>query len=94
METTLSRRITVPDHVLCRQIEGEMVILDLDEEKYFGLDDVGTAMWQALTETGSGSQALDRLLEEYAVDRATLAADLVRLLERLHELSLLTLHED
>ncbi len=93
MNVLLSKRITVPEHVLFRRIENEMVILDLDAERYYGLDDVGTAMWLALTGIGSGRAAADRLLEVYDVDRDTLEADLVRLLERLSDRALLVLHE-
>lgn len=44
---TLAR---VPDDVLVRRLDdGESVLLDLRSERYYGLDTVSTAMWEALT---------------------------------------------
>ncbi len=52
--------ISVPDHVLVRQMDDELVILDLNTEAYFGLNDVGTAMWTSLQETSSIDDAYGR----------------------------------
>jgi hypothetical protein len=40
-----SHRVEVPADVMMREIGGEAVIVNLDSESYFGLDDVGTHMW-------------------------------------------------
>jgi hypothetical protein len=32
--------------VLVQELEGEAVLLNLASERYFGLDDVGTRIWQ------------------------------------------------
>lgn len=37
-------RLSAPPHVLIRQVEGESVMLNLQNERYFGLDEVGTRM--------------------------------------------------
>jgi hypothetical protein len=42
-------RVTVPEGVLVRELEGESVMLNLNSEFYFGLDEVGTRMWAVLT---------------------------------------------
>jgi len=39
-----SDKITVPDTVLFRELDGESVLLNLKTESYLGLDDVGTRM--------------------------------------------------
>ncbi len=64
-----------------RELEGESVILDLDSESYFGLDQVGTRMWQLVTEADSIQTAFDNLQEEYEVETDRLRADLTELLE-------------
>ena len=66
-----------------RELEGESVILDLNSESYFGLDQVGTRMWQAVTESDSIEAAFDRLLGEYEVEADTLRADLGDLVDDL-----------
>lgn len=79
----------MPSNVLFRELEGECVILNLDTESYFGLDDVGTRMWLALTRNESISAALDALQEEFDVDPARLRGDLEELLVDLLDQGLL-----
>ena len=83
MSTSFTQRLSVPDNVLFRELEGESVILDLDSEQYFGLDEVGTRMWQAVTEADSIQAAHDALLDEYEVEADTLRTDLSELLDTL-----------
>ena len=66
-----------------RELEGESVILDLHSESYFGLDQIGTRMWQAVTAADSIQAAFDVLLEEYEVEADTLRTDLSELLDTL-----------
>ena len=40
-----SKRFISPD-VMVRQVGGESVLLDLKTERYLGLDEVATRMWQ------------------------------------------------
>jgi hypothetical protein len=70
----------VPDHVLSRRVSGEVVILDLDSDEYFGLQEVGARVWE-LVETGAPFSAMvATLLEEYEVEAHRLAEDVRALL--------------
>ena len=71
-----------PD-VLCQQVEGQAVLLDLTGERYYSLDDVGTRIWEALTDESDPSVIVERLLTIYDVDESTLRADLGALIDRL-----------
>jgi hypothetical protein len=80
----LEGSIKVPSDVLVQRLpDDESVFLNLATEQYFGLDPTGTAMWVALTETGSVAGALERLVAEFDADRAVLSRDLAALVERL-----------
>ena len=69
----------VPEHVLARRTEDETVLLNLDNEQFYGLDQVGTRLWQ-LVETGTTfGEAVATLQAEYDVGREVLATDLVAL---------------
>lgn len=81
----------VPEDVVSREIEGETVILDLKHGTYFGLDAVGTRIWQLLVEHGRVLPAFEALLTEYDVDEGTLRADLTELLSQLRDKDLLRL---
>ena len=40
MELLLKNNVTVPDCVLVREMVGESVLLNLNSESYFGIDEV------------------------------------------------------
>ena len=83
MSLIFSARLTVPSHVLVRQVENESVLLNLTSERYFGLDEVGTRMWTALTTSPSIQAAYDTLIAEYEVEDARLRQNLEELVEKL-----------
>lgn len=83
MGINYAMKIAVPSHVLVRVFENESVILNLDTESYHGLDDVGTRMWTALTNSASIQEAFEALLSEYRVEPAQLRQDLDDFLETL-----------
>lgn len=64
------------DHILFGEIEEQIVIGDLKKGASFVLSDVGAEMWQAIVKHGNLEEVADTLLEDYAVDDATLRADL------------------
>jgi len=87
----LDQVITVSPDALFQEVEGEAVILDLAQGKYFGLDEVGTRIWQLLEAHGTAREVFDQMLEEFDVEPERFEADLEALLEALAESRLVTL---
>ena len=85
MSVSFTDRIRVPKDVLISRLQEESVLLNLDNESYYGLDDVGTRMLSVLNSSDSVQSAWLQLAEEYDVDREVLRDDLVSLVERLLE---------
>ena len=83
MQISFSDRVRIPDDVLISRLQEESVILNLDSERYFGLDDVGTRILSVLTTADSIENAYESLLEEYEVDSHVLRQDLLALIESL-----------
>jgi hypothetical protein len=65
------------------------VFLNLDTERYFGLDQTGTRMWQVITGSSNIEAAFQQLLSEFEVEPDTLRNDLLSLLDKLVENDLL-----
>ena len=84
-----SRAFTVSKDVLFQEVGGETVLLDLASEQYFGLDGVGTRVWQLLNEGLGQGAMVDVLLDEYEVERERLEADVRELLASLLEAGLI-----
>ena len=87
---SFSDRVRVPDDVLISNLQEESVILNLNSERYFGLDNVGTRMLSALSTSNSIEAAYELLLAEYDVDAQELRHDLSSLIENLLQQGLIT----
>jgi hypothetical protein len=88
-EGMAAARYSVPEHVLIQEINGQSVLLHLDTEVYYGLDDVGTEMWKALAQTASLVEAEALFLAKYDVEPDRLSGDLLELVTALEKHGLL-----
>jgi Coenzyme PQQ synthesis protein D (PqqD) len=86
----MTGRVTVPGHVMVRQLGDESVMLDMASGYYFGLDPVGARIWQLLSEASSFAEIVGRLVQEYDVTPEQAESDLVRFVEELKANGLLT----
>lgn len=84
-----SNRVAVPTHVLVRHLDEETVLLNLETEKYFGLDATGTRMWELLIHSPSIEAAYGKLSDEFEVEPELLRQHLSELLSQLVENGLL-----
>jgi hypothetical protein len=77
------RAVRVTPNTLSREVQGETVLLQLDSGEYFGLDEIGTRIWQLIVETGDLGDVHATLLREYDVEANVLTADFERLISEL-----------
>jgi hypothetical protein len=78
----------IPAHVLHREVDGEMVLLNLETERYFGLDAIGADIVTRLTQQPEAA-ALGALVADYPVDPEVLHRDVDDLVATLLEAGLL-----
>ena len=79
----LNQKITFADTVFAQEVDGEMVLLDMNSENYFGLDEVGTAIWQVMQEEETLKDVFEVLLKQYDVESEVLEKDLLNFVEEL-----------
>jgi Coenzyme PQQ synthesis protein D (PqqD) len=89
----LNQTITLSPDVISQEVSGETVLLDLESENYFGLDEVGTRIWQLIKETNDLQIIFNTLLDEYEVKEDRLQQDLDVLLSEISGLGLVTLEQ-
>jgi hypothetical protein len=89
MAISFTDHVTVPEGVLISHLQEESVILNLESERYFGLDDIGTRFLTVLTTSESIEAAHQKLAAEYDVDPQVLRQDLLALVENLVDQGLL-----
>ena len=81
--------LSAAPEVLCEEVNGEAVILNLATGRYFGLNEVGSRMWRLLSAGVGRDAAVSILLDEYDVPRDELEQDVARLSEQLMSAGLL-----
>ena len=86
---TLSSHVRVNKDVVFRDLEGEVVLLNLKAGVYFGLDPIGTRIWHLMQEHPSLQEVLDAMVEEYEVRKGQCEHDLLRFAGLLQEKDLI-----
>lgn len=84
----LPEHVTISPDVLYQTVEGQAVLLDLRDERYYSLDDVGSNIWKLLTEHHDVHVISERMLGLYEVDASKLREDLATFLSKLADAGL------
>jgi hypothetical protein len=89
----LDQTVAFSEQVISQEVLGETVILDLESECYFGLDAVGTRIWQLIRDSGELRAIYNTLLDEYDVEASRLRSDLEVLITDACKRGLITLSD-
>ena len=87
------KMIKIRPDILFQEVRGETVLLNLDNEKYFGLDETGTFFWELLQENNDFQKVFDIMLAEYDVDAEQLKTDLDKLVKEMVEAGLVEISD-
>ena len=69
--------------LLTAEVDGEIVMVNVEHGQYYGLDDIGSDIWERIEPACSFAALTDSLSVDYEADRETIAADVRALLERM-----------
>jgi hypothetical protein len=83
-----SRVVAAKDHVSC-ELEGEAVILKLDDCVYYGLNEGALAIWELIQKPAFVWEIRDEIIRQFEVESGSCERDTLDLLERLKDSSLL-----
>lgn len=75
-------------------LAGESVILELKSGVYYGLNDVGTRIWNLIQEPRTLNEIRDALVKEYEVDLACCERDIKALLQKLADSGLIEVRNE
>jgi len=82
-EFTESTVVVAADHQTSAEVDGESVILDLEEGVYYGLNPVGARIWTEIQEPTSIQEITEAITAEYDVDSEQCREDVISLLQDL-----------
>jgi len=84
--------VAVKSQVSC-QVDSETVVLHFDKGLYFGLNEVGTLIWNQVQQPRKVQEIRDAILREYEVSNEECERDLFTLLRELSEKGLVEVHD-
>jgi len=84
-------KIKRSNDILFQDIQDEIIILNMNNENYLGLDKVGARFWNILINTDSVKDAYEQLLDEFDVEPKTLQRDLNNYISELVKNDLVTI---
>ena len=79
----LNQKVIFSESVFAQLVDDEMVLLDMESENYFGLDEVGTSIWNAMQDNETLEEVFNVLLEQYEVGEEMLRNDLLNFVTKL-----------
>jgi hypothetical protein len=72
----LNSKIKIDSTVFAKEVDSEMVIFNANSEQYFGLDEVGTTIWNYIEQSKDLKVVLNNMVEKYDAEKSTLERDL------------------
>lgn len=87
---TLNSKINKAPDLLAAEMDGEIVLLNVEQGSYYGLDAVGSDIWQRLEAPIVISDLASQLARDYDGDVETIESDLLALAAELHAEGLVT----
>lgn len=89
-----NKYVRILPNILFQEVGGETVLLNFNNESYFGLDAVGTRFWQLLQDDSDLENIIAVMLDEYEVEAERLENDLVELIDRMLEAKLIEIRDE
>ncbi len=86
---TLTSTIKRNPELISSDIDGEKVMMSIESGEYFGLDPVGTRIWELIENPIEVNSLVEQLIDEFDVSREQCEADTFEFLEQLFEKNLL-----
>lgn len=69
--------------IIDSQIDDEVVMMNVEKGSYYGLNNIGSAIWEALEEPKSINELVDKFTEEYDVSVEDCKTDITLFIENM-----------
>jgi len=84
-ELTTDTVICQIEEIVASDIDGETVMMSIQNGEYYGLDGIGSRIWELIEKPVRVSDLIDTLLEKFDVDRETCEKDVLKFLNELNK---------
>ena len=87
LETVINKNLEIDD----TDLDGEKVMMNLDKGEYFMMNEVGSRIWEIISEPINVRRIIDTLCSEYEVDEEICKDTVVEFLGRLNNADLISI---
>ena len=88
LETVINKNLEIDD----TDLDGEKVMLNLDKGEYFMMNEVGSRIWEIISEPINVKEIISTLRNEYEVDEETCKDTVIEFLGRLDNADLISIN--
>lgn len=87
LDTIINKNLEIDD----TDLDGEKVMMNLDKGEYFMMNEVGSRIWEIISEPVNVKGIIDTLRSEYEVDEETCKDTVVEFLGKLNNADLISI---
>ena len=87
LNTIINKNLEIDD----TDLDGEKVMMNLDKGEYFMMNEVGSRIWEIISEPINVEEIINTLRNEYEVDEETCKDTVVEFLGRLNNADLISI---
>jgi len=80
---SLSTKVYKNKNIISNQIDGETVIMRIEENDYFQLDETGTYIWNIIDKPISVIEISDKIIEHFGISREQSESDMLNFINEL-----------
>lgn len=88
LETVINKNLEIDD----TDLDGEKVMMNLDKGEYFMMNEVGSRIWEIISEPINVKEIINTLRNEYEVDEETCKDTVIEFLGRLNHADLISIN--
>ena len=81
--------VQAPGDWIANDIDGDTVLVSIEQGKYYGMETVGSRIWELIAQQRTVFDVCEALLEEFTVSRETCQQDALVFLNQLAEENLI-----
>ncbi len=93
MAISMKSKVIRSNDPIAEPVDDELVMADIDRGKYYGLNDIATAIWQNLETKITVEDLCKRLCESYEVTPEECSAEVLAFLKELETRNLILIEE-
>ncbi|WP_195953954.1 lasso peptide biosynthesis PqqD family chaperone [Clostridium saudiense] len=88
LDTVINKNLEIDD----TDLDGEKVMMNLDKGEYFMMNEVGSRIWEIISEPINVKEIINTLRNEYEVDEETCKDTVIEFLGRLDHADLISIN--